>query len=254
MAVVAIFNQKGGVGKTTTTFNLASRLVALGRHPIAFDLDPQASLTLCCGLNGVDVMRSLAAFYKYDRPLADLIRTMPSGLRLIPAHAELSRVNSMYGGRPGVAGKLRQGMETALAWEDVPILMDCCPSLGVLTLNAVFAADRVLLPVTPDYLSMQSLNRLDAALDVLERPLRRKIDRCVVITRYNPDNPNASENCERLQSRYGDLLCATRIREDPWLASSPEQGRSVFDTAPDSPGSEDHGALAVELLAKGFFS
>ena len=253
MAVIAVFNQKGGVGKTTTCLNVAASLAMLGRNPLAIDLDPQAHLSLACGISAVNASESISAFYRDEKSLEELIRHLATGLRLIPSNLDLSKVDALLGKSTSVAARLKKGLEAKLAWEESPVLIDCCPMLGVLSLNALFAADRVLIPVSADYLSMQGVHRLDAALNVLEGPLKRKIERKVVITRFDARRKLAHEMFGQLKERYGANLCETRISENVNLAESPAHGQDIFAYAPNSQGSQDYGALTMELLTKGFF-
>ena len=185
MAVIAVFNQKGGVGKTTTTLNLCAGLARMGKRPIAIDLDPQAHLTFTLGLQNVSADASIGAFFREDTPLLSLIRELPSGVRAIPGHMELSKIEALQSKSATAARKLKIGLDQSLVLEGVPILIDCCPTLGVLSLNALLAADRVLVPVSADFLSLQSVNKLDLALKALEVPLQRKIEKRIVLTRFD---------------------------------------------------------------------
>ncbi|MGE5027182.1 MAG: ParA family protein [Betaproteobacteria bacterium] len=253
MAVIAVFNQKGGVGKTTTCLNVSAALACLERRPLAIDLDPQAHLTLSFGLR--DESReggTIADFYRSEKPLVGLVRDLANGMRLIPGHMELSKIDALYGNSTSIVSRLRDGLQESLAWEDSPILIDCCPMLGVLSLNAIFAADRVLIPVSADFLSMQGVERLDAALSVLEKALKRSIERKVVLTRFDSRRKFSHQVYAMLKERYGDSLCETRITENVSLAESPSHGKSVFDFAPHSQGAKDYLALTAELLEKNF--
>jgi chromosome partitioning protein len=253
MAVIAVFNQKGGVGKTTTTLNVAASLALLERKPVVIDLDPQAHVSLALGVKNLQSVATTAAFFRDKVPLERVMRRLANQIRLLPGHPDLSKIDALLGATPGVAGTLKRGLDITLAWEDTPILIDCAPALGVLSLNALFAADRVLIPVTADYLAIQGLNRLDLALNVLEGPLKRRIPRRVVLTRFDEAKPQCREALASLKSRYGDNLCDTRIPDDSALSESPAHGMDIFAYSSDSPGAHDYRLLTMELLSKGFF-
>lgn len=253
MAVIAVFNQKGGVGKTTTTLNVAASLALLERKPVVIDLDPQAHVSLALGVKNMQSNLTTAAFFRDKVPLDRVMRRLANNIRLLPGHPDLSKIDALLGATAGVAGMLKRGLDTALAWDDAPILIDCAPALGVLSLNALFAADRVLIPVTADYLAIQGLNRLDLALNVLEGPLKRRIPRRVVLTRFDESKPQCREALASLKGRYGDNLCDTRIPDDPALSESPAHGMDIFAYSSDSPGAHDYRLLTMELLSKGFF-
>lgn len=254
MAVIAVFNQKGGVGKTTTCLNVAASLALLERKPIVFDLDPQAHVSLAFGVRHLPANATLAAFFREQTPLDRLVRRMPNGMRLLPGHPDLSKVDALLGSTPGVAALLKKGITAAFGNETSPLLIDCAPSLGVLSLNALFATDRVLIPVTADYLAIQGLNRLDLALNVLEAPLKRHIERRVVLTRFSEDKPQCREALATLKNRYGERLCETHISDDPALSESPAHGMDIFAYASESTGAHDYRLLTMELLSKGFFA
>jgi chromosome partitioning protein len=257
MPVIAIFNHKGGVGKTTTTLNLAAGLKRAGRDALAIDLDAQASLTLSCGLKGIPSEQSISSFFRDSVPLRELEADTAIGLKVIPAHFELSKVDSLQGSNREISIKLTRGLRARREQQSAEqgkatVLIDCCPALGVLSLNAVLAADRVLIPVSADPLSMDGVERLDLALNALESRLRRRIERRVVMTRFDGRRRLSYEIYEKLLARFGSRLCRTRIVENVSIAESPGKGLDIFTYAPASTGARDYRLLTDELLACGF--
>ena len=254
MAVITVFNQKGGVGKTTTCLNLVAALALAKRRPIAIDLDPQGHLSLACGLKNANKQGAgMAAFFNNNTPLSQLLRDTPAGWQIISSSLELTKIDALFGSDPKAATRLKQGLSAELALTDAPVLIDCCPMLGVLTLNALLAADRVLIPVAADFLSLQGVHRLDSALNVLENKLQRRFERRIVVTRFDSRRKLSYEIFNRLRERYGSLVCNIRIGENIALATSPMHGLDVFAYAPLSPGATDYKALMAELTNSGFF-
>ena len=254
MAVVAVFNQKGGVGKTTTCLNVTAALDIAQQCPIALDFDPQSHLTLASGVAGVKSDNGIAEFFKHKTPLASLLHQTSRGWKIVPATLELAKIDALLGSDAKAATLLRQGLKDGLALNGTPILIDCCPTLGVLTLNALLASDRVLIPVSADFLSLQGVYRLDSALNVLEEKLKRKFERRIVITRFDSRRKLSYDIYDKLKQRYGSLICSTRIGENVSLATSPMHNMDIFSFAPHSPGAADYLALTKELLDSGFFA
>jgi chromosome partitioning protein len=254
MAVIAVFNQKGGVGKTTTALNVSAGLAMLKLDPIAIDLDPQGHLTLACGAAAIAPDAGVYGFFERGVPLERVVHRLDSGRRLVPATLDLSKVDALRGGDPCISTRLRDGISAGLGANGAPVIIDCCPMLGVLTLNALIAADRVLIPVAADFLSLQGVDRLDRALNALEIKLKRRIERRVLVTRFDGRRRLSSEIHSELQRRYGDAVCTTRIAENVALAESPMHGKDIYAFAPASPGARDYAALVQELGSSGFFN
>lgn len=254
MAVIAVFNQKGGVGKTTTCLNVTAALDIARRFPIALDMDPQGHLTLSSGAAKTGPGASMSAFFKHKKPLTSLLQKTSRGWQIIPASLELAKIDALFGSDPKAATLLRQGLREDLALTGEPVLIDCCPMLGVLTLNALLATDRVLIPVSADFLSLQGVHRLDSALNVLEGKLKRVLERRIVVTRFDSRRKLSYDIYDKLKERYGSLICNTRISETVALATSPMHGKDVFAFAPHSPGAADYRALTQELWDSGFFA
>lgn len=254
MAKIVVFNQKGGVGKTTTTLNLAALLARRGRAPLLLDLDPQAHLSDISRAAVNDGSESLYAFYRESRHLAHLIRDSGAGWSIIPSHLDLAKVDSLFGKGPQALNRLNAGIIRENLNTDRPILMDACPLLGVLSLNGIFACDRVLVPVSADFLAIKGALQVDRTLRALEPVLKQRLMRRFVITRFDARRKMSWEIDRQLRERFGAELCETRIAENVSLAESPSCNCDVFAHAPDSRGAQDYTALLEELEAAGFMA
>ncbi len=257
MSRLAVFNQKGGVGKTTTVLNLAAAVARRGLRPLLVDLDAQAHLSQV--LAPVEAASdSVFACFDESRPLRALVRPVAlAGVDvqgdLVPAHAELMKVDSLFGRGPRILHRLREGLdEYARSGAPCAAFIDCCPMLGVLSLSGVFAADRVLVPISADFLAVKGALALEGTLKALEHVLKRRVERRYVLTRFDARRKMAHEIAASLEARFGAELCATRIAESVGLAESPFHRRDIFAHDAKSRGARDYEALLEELLAAGF--
>ena len=253
MARIVVFNQKGGVGKTTTTLNLAALLVLRGYAPLAIDLDPQAHLSAISGASASDGRDSLYAYYTETKQLAQLIRISACGWSIIPSHLDLSKVDTQFGKGPQALYRLNAGIVRENLNTQRPILIDACPQLGVLSLNGIFASDRVLIPISADYLAVNGAWQVDRTLRALDRVLKKPPMRRFVMTRFDTRRKMSWDIDQKLRERFGAEMCETRISENVSLAESPAKNCDVFTHAPESRGARDYVALQEELEAAGFF-
>jgi chromosome partitioning protein len=249
MARLAIFNCKGGVGKTTTALNLAAALNRAGEPVCLADMDPQAHLTRIFGKLPDFPETSLFALYSHATPLRSLLQGLPGLGELLPAHGQLMKVDSLFGKGPSTLNRLRIGLETLEADYAGHVLIDCCPYVGVLSLSAVFAASAVLIPVSSDYLSLQGAKQIDHALNALEPVLKRRMPRRYLLTRFDRRRRMSEDIRQRLHAEVGDDLCQTVISENVAVAMSPSLGKDVFAYKADSRGAQDYQELFLELRA-----
>jgi len=252
VACIAVFNHKGGVGKTTTVLNLLGAMAHAGHDPLAIDLDPQAHLSLIAG-NASSAEESIYAFYRDGRALSELVRATHCGWEAVSAHLELSKVDTQFGKGPNILNRLRVGLARESLNGRRPVFIDCCPLLGVLSLSAIFAADRVLVPVSADYLAVKGAQQVEKTLNALQRVLGRRVERRYVITRFDQRRNMSWDILNTFKAHFGAELCESRIAENVSIAESPYNSADVFAHAPSSRGAADYRALFEELEQSGFF-
>ena len=259
MRRIAILNQKGGVGKTTTTVNLSAALANAGRRVCVLDLDPQAHATTHLGLEPDGTLPSLYDVLVNSRPLADVRREADANLWLCPSDINLAAAEVELAGVVGREVILREALSHDTADFDF-MLMDCGPSLGVLTLNALASADEVFIPLQPHFLALHGLSKLLETTALVCRRINPRLKVTgVVICLYESQTKLASEVIGDLRgfldkSRGANVPWAdarvfdTKIRRNIKLAECPSFGQSIFRYAPNCHGATDYAALANEVI------
>ncbi len=248
-----MFNHKGGVGKTTTSVNIAAALLLRGRSTYCIDLDPQAQMGAILGITAQSGYETTLSLFQHDRRLRELVRESINGIKVIPSHIELSKVDSLYGKGYNVVNRLNTSLQSEkFVDKDHSVMMDCSPLIGVLTLNAIFACDGLIVPMSADHLSLRGSIQVEKTLRALEHVLKRRVKRRYLLTRFDARRRMARDVLKLAEQRFGADVCRTHIAENVSLAESPAMNKTVFEHAPGSRGAQDYNALLEELLSDGF--
>lgn len=248
--IIAISNQKGGVAKTTTCLSLGACLAEMGQMVLMIDLDPQANLTLSLGLNPQGLRRTVGDALLGNTSLVSVSRESPVfGLDILPANHGLTLVDKALYGRPGYQFRLQGGLNEIEQGFYNFVLIDCPPSLGTLTLNALTAADLAIVPIQCEYFAAKTLNH---HIDVLKRVREKtnpQLAYRVLVTMYDQRNGICRVILGQMQRKLDSLLFATRIDVDTKLRESPVYGQPITLYAPKTRGAEQYRDLAQELLS-----
>jgi chromosome partitioning protein len=241
------------VGKTTTALNLSAALARRGHKPVGIDLDPQAQFGAIAGIAASSGDDSIYSLFQRSRPLHEMIRESASGIGIIPSHIELSKVDALYGKGYNAINKLNLGLQAEKSTdENKHWIIDCCPLVGVLSLNAIFASDGIIVPMSADFLSLNGAIQIQKTLKALERVLKRRVKRRYLLTRFDARRRMARSVLAMAETEFGADVCRTLISENVSLAESPSLNKTIFEHAPNSRGALDYDALLDELMADGF--
>jgi chromosome partitioning protein len=250
--VIAMCNQKGGVGKTTTTINLGAALAEYGRKVLLVDFDPQGSLSVGLGLNPHDMELSVYnLLMERDVALDDVVvKTNVAGMDLLPSNIDLSAAEVQLVHEVAREQTLRRVLASAVDEYDV-ILIDCQPSLGLLTVNALTASDGVIVPLECEYFALRGVALLKTTIDKVTERLnpRLRIDG-VLGTMFDGRTLHGREVMERLVQAWGDTVFHTVIRRTVKFSDSTVAGEPITTYAGSSPGAESYRQLAREVLAR----
>jgi chromosome partitioning protein len=251
--LIAVFNHKGGVGKTTTVANLGAALARKGRNVLLVDADPQACLTIHLGIDLADTRGSLYEVLTSDLPLEQAVR--PTGeerMLLVPSHLDLAGVEMELATAMARERILRDALQRWLGAhpETDYVIFDCPPSLGLLTVNVLVACHEIFVPLQTEYLALRGISKL---IDVVSL-VRRRMNPALAIAGILPTLHRQStllgrEVREEIEKHFGNRVFRTLIRSNVRLAEAPSHGKTIFQYAPDSAGAQDYRALAEEVEA-----
>jgi len=250
--VIAIANQKGGVGKTTTAVNLAASLAATRRRVLLLDVDPQGNATMGSGVDKSQLERSACEVLLEEVELGAALHAVEQGgYTLLPANQDLTAAEVRLLALPaGRESRLRRALEPVRASYDV-ILIDCPPALNMLTVNALVAADSVLIPMQCEYYALEGLSALLGTVAQLRDTANPSLEiEGILRTMFDPRNNLANEVSAQLLMHFGDKVFRTVIPRNIRLAEAPSFGRPVLFHDKDSRGALAYLALAGEMIRR----
>lgn len=244
--VISLLNHKGGVGKTTSTISIGAGLVKLGKRVLLLDLDPQANLTLSLG-----IPRQKITIYEALRGEGELVPySVKENLDVIPSTLDLSGAEMELINEAGREFILRELFEP-LQMEYDYILIDCPPSLGLLTLNALTSSNHVIIPLQTEFLALQGLTKIKQVVDKVRFRLNKKLTIVgVIATMYDSRKVLNRDVVDTIRKYFGDRVFNTMIRDNVSLAEAPAARQDIFEYNSRSSGAKDYLALAKEIIER----
>ena len=251
MRSIALTNQKGGVGKTTSTANLGAALAALGRKVLMVDVDPQANLSAHFGVNTFEAQASVYYLLIGQARFEDVvIQTAAPGLQLIPSNINLAGAEIELVSMVGRETILKAALVPAAGKYDY-LLIDCPPSLGLLTLNALTSVNEVFVPLQTEFFALQGMSKLLETVEMVRRRLNHQLRVAGIIAcMFDGRTRLSREVLENIREYFKEKVFRTVIRKNVKLAESPSHGRPITEYAPRSRGTKDYVALAKEVIAQ----
>jgi chromosome partitioning protein len=249
MRVIAVANQKGGVGKTTTTTSLGAALAEKGLRVLVVDLDPQGNATTGLGVDGRKFERSVYDVLLNDVPMVDIVE--PTGfpnLFVAPATLDLAGVEQELTSVISREMRLKRALESVEGDFDF-VFIDCPPSLGLITINAFAAATEIMVPVQTEYYALEGLTQLRRIVDLVQRNLNSSLRISkVVLTMYDSRNTLSTDVAREVRRAFPDELCRSVIPRTVRLAEAPSFGQPITVFDPNSKGAKAYRSLAEEIV------
>ena len=247
---IAIFNQKGGVGKTTTNINLAACLAIRGKKVLILDIDPQGNTTSGIGVtkrNLKNTVYNILIDKDYD-PRKAIIKTNVENLDLIPASVDLAGAEVELVGMKERENALKDGLEKIKDNYDY-IFIDCPPSLGLLTINSLAAVDSVLVPIQCEFYALEGVSQLVSTIDLVKKSLNPKLEiQGVILSMFDGRTNLSLQVVQEVKKYFGNKVYATVIPRNVRLAEAPSYGMPITEYDPKSKGAEAYGDFADEFL------
>jgi chromosome partitioning protein len=250
--ILALINNKGGVGKTTTAVNLAAALAESGQRILLIDLDSQGAASLSCGLRRAELKPSMADVLLRSMPAAEAVRsTNMENVDLLTGSGELANADLLLAQAPRREIRLREAIVPIRSNYD-SILIDCPPSMSLLSTNALLAADSYIVPVAPHYLALGGLASLLEAINRLVDLGHGEVAELLgfLLTMVDHRNKTTAALVDSLRKSWGDNVFKNEIRINVRLSEAPSQGKSIFEYAPSSAGAKAYKAFAREVRAR----
>lgn len=249
--IIAIFNQKGGVGKTTTNINLTSALSILGKKVLAVDIDPQGNTTSGFGIEKNEVENSVYdAIIGQENCKDTIIATSYANLNLLPANIDLAGAEVELTGLKRRELRLKDALESVKPYYDF-IFIDCPPSLGLLTINALAAADSVLIPIQCEYYALEGVGQLMNTVSLVKQGLNTALEiEGVVLTMYDGRTNLSAQVMEEVKDFFKKKVYDTSIPRNVRLAEAPSFGETIFDYESGSKGAKAYLDLAKEFVKR----
>ena len=248
---MAVVNQKGGVGKTTTAINLAAALAEVGHATLLIDLDPQANSTSGLGLDPTRARLNVYHLLTGEAEIAQVVQaTGIAGLTLVPSHIDLAGAEIELAGLPEREGLLRKALHQAPAGVAL-VIIDCPPSLGLLTLNALVAATSMLIPTQCEYFALEGLRHLMYTHQLVRSRLNPRLAIAgILMTQFDPRTTLAWDVLQSVRRSHPHHVLETLIPRNVRLSEAPSHGKSVIEYDPTCRGAAAYRALAKELLER----